>query len=139
MSLRGRRDLIPIACVSVEDWQVLHEYCRRHDVEAGGDYDATAGGAINVYLAHDWINPEAGLHGTYYGVHSRHFGYIDVFWQTGTYLNDAGVYPWETDRVSYSWDGNWNPHMAREHFCQLFQRATGKPYAIFLTDAIDKR
>lgn len=139
MSLRGRKDLIPIATVTVDDWNTINEHCEVHDVESGGDYDARAGGAINVYMADDWLNPDAGLHGTYYPQHSKQVGWIDVFWHTGSYRNEAGLYPWETDDVSYSRDGNWNPHIAREHFCELFEKATGKSYTTLLKDFIDKR
>lgn len=138
MSLRGHKGLIPIACVTVDDWEIIHDHCRVNDVESGGDYDTRLGGAVNVYMAEDWVKPEAGLHGTFYPEQSRRFGWIDIFWQTGTYKNEAGLLPWETGDVSYGWAENWSAAMAREHFSELYEKATGKPYATFLKDPIDR-
>lgn len=138
MSLRGRKDLIPIACVTVEDWNTIHEYCRRQDVATGGDYDAPAGGAVNVYMADNWVDPEAGLHGTFYPEQSRRFGWIDIFWQTGTYRDEYGRLPWEIENASFSLSGNWSAAAAREHFSELYEKATGKTYATSLKDLIDR-
>lgn len=138
MSLRGQPGLTPIACVTVMDWDKVHRYCRVNDVALGGDYDTPLGGAINVYMVDDWVKPEAGLHGTYYPEQSKTFGWADVFWQTGTYTNRHGLLPWETKDVFYSWAGNWSAGMAREYFCNLYERATGKPYAVSVTGLIDR-
>lgn len=134
MSLRGQKGLVPIASVSVEDWQDLYRFCKLRDVTTGGDYETPPGGAINIWLQANWTDQEGALHGTYYPQPSKRFGWVDVLWQTGHHKNEDGRFPWEESTPEYAWSKNWSPSMAREYFCTVFEEATGKTYATSLTE-----
>jgi len=130
--LRGRKDLTPIGLVKSYDWEAIRGYCDTRDVCRGGDYDCPTGGAINVWLQEDWTDPAGELHGTYYPGESNLDGYVNVYFQTGAWLNDNNERPWETSpsQVEYSIESNWSPLMAREHFLELFKDSTGRDYCV---------
>lgn len=137
MVLKNKKGFVPIAVVDIDEWEAIRDYCARRDVMLGGDYDCPYGGAINIWLQKDWLDPERELHGSYYPDFSEtSIGLVNVYFYTGAYLNENQERPWETDDVEYSWDRNWSPVMGREHFMEIYRRAVGRQYTYSLCEIL---
>lgn len=137
MVLKNKKGFVPIAVVDIDEWEAIRDYCARRDVMLGGDYDCPYGGAINIWLQKDWLDPEGELHGSYYPDFSEtSIGLVNVYFYTGAYLNENQERPWETDDVEYSWDRNWSPVMGREHFMEIYRRAVGRQYTYSLCEIL---
>jgi hypothetical protein len=128
--LQHRKEFIPIGLVSIQEWESIRALCKREDVTRGGDYDAPYGGAINIWTQDSWVDPDGELHGTFYPeVSENHIGMVNIYFQTGAYLNANGERPWESDLIEYSWEENWSPLMGRLRFCRLYREAMQREYS----------
>lgn len=137
MILRGKKGFVPIAIVDIDDWEAIRKYCSVRDVMRGGDYDCPYGGAINIWMQKDWVDPEGELHGSFYPDFSHSsIGLINVYFYTGAYLNENQERPWETESVEYDWEGNWSPAMGREHFIELYRLVVGREYSFSLDEIL---
>lgn len=66
MILKNKKGFTPIAVVEIDEWEAIRKYCDSRDVMCGGDYDCPYGGAINIWMQKDWIDPAGELHGSFY-------------------------------------------------------------------------
>ncbi|MDI9604182.1 MAG: hypothetical protein QM305_02455 [Bacteroidota bacterium] len=140
MILKNKKGFTPIAVVEIDEWEAIRKYCDSRDVMCGGDYDCPYGGAINIWMQKDWIDPAGELHGSFYPDFSESsIGKINVYFYTGGYLNENQERPWETDDVEYSLEGNWSPAMGREHFMKIYRAAVGQDYFYSIGELLSSR
>lgn len=55
-----------VAVVTRDEFIRIHRRCQEQDVDWGGIYDASSGGAINVWGRDGWEKPDGHLHCTFY-------------------------------------------------------------------------